>query len=166
MGDVGALGPHQREGAAHTPSACVGGFTLGDMPNSPSPPGQRRWRSAKAREWERLDAPTTAPAAPPMPDGDWTTEAVEAWRSWWASPMSSVWLESDQVALRRLLRLVDRGARGKKASHTAVMQLEDRLGLSPTARMRLQWQIAPRAVSPPPPEFDRAPPTHDPRVPS
>jgi hypothetical protein len=55
--------------------------------------------------------------------------------------MAAVWIEADTVALRRALRLVDQVARGNTAASGALTALEDRLGLSPLARRRLQWEI-------------------------
>jgi hypothetical protein len=45
--------------------------------------------------------------------------------------MASAWVESDGVALRRALRLVDDLAVGGNSDHHALTMLEDRLGLSP-----------------------------------
>jgi hypothetical protein len=52
-----------------------------------------------------------------------------------------VWLESDKVALRRALRLVDDISAGRGTEHSALTALEDRLGLTPKARRLLQWEI-------------------------
>ena len=65
--------------------------------------------------------------------------------------MASVWLEADGVALRRALRLVDAQARWCVAASGPLTALEDRLGLSPLARRRLQWEVD-RAAAPLAPE--------------
>lgn len=97
--------------------------------------------------------------------GPWAVDAKLAWREWWASPMARVWVESDKIALRRALRLVDDIATGRSNEHGALTALEDRLGLTPKARRNLQWEIdraanaAPALQSPPPP-----PPDADPRL--
>jgi hypothetical protein len=57
--------------------------------------------------------------------------------------MASVYLDADVPALIRAARLVAREAEGS-ASATELgelRQLEDRFGLSPLARRRLQWEI-------------------------
>ena len=64
--------------------------------------------------------------------------------------MAGQWLEADHVALRRALRLVDDTARGEHAgAHTALTQLEDRLGLTPKARRYLMWDARPDSASAP-----------------
>ena len=75
--------------------------------------------------------------------------------------MASQWLESDTVAIRRALRLVDDAARGVPGSHGALTQLEDRLGLTPKARRYLQWEARP--VTDPAPVIELAPIPDDPR---
>jgi hypothetical protein len=79
---------------------------------------------------------------PDAPRAGWSEEAERAWATWWASPMSAAWIEADLVALRRALRLVDASARGDSAASGPLTALEDRLGLTPLARRRLQWEIA------------------------
>jgi hypothetical protein len=56
--------------------------------------------------------------------------------------MADAWIASDGVALRRALRLVDDLSVGRSSDHGALTALEDRLGLTPLARRRLQWEIA------------------------
>lgn len=65
------------------------------------------------------------------------------WKTVWASPMSGVWLEADVPALARLAGLVDRLHRGEVSRDvlTEIRALEDRFGLSPMARRRLQWEL-------------------------
>jgi hypothetical protein len=57
--------------------------------------------------------------------------------------MATVWLEADVPTLRRLARLVDTEARGSAdpTLRAEIRHLEDRFGLSPLARRRLQWEI-------------------------
>jgi hypothetical protein len=120
-------------------------------------PGQRRKTRAGSGVWRTLAPPPADAPVPPMPSPHprrrWTVEAQRAWMDWWSSPMASQWLEADQVALRRALRLVDEAARGVRGTHTALTQLEDRLGLTPKARRYLQWEarsdFAPAPVVPP-----------------
>jgi hypothetical protein len=65
------------------------------------------------------------------------------WRLVWASPMAAVWLAADVPALERLARLLDKRERGSgpAAELAEIRQLEDRFGLSPLARRRLQWEV-------------------------
>jgi len=57
--------------------------------------------------------------------------------------MAGIYLEVDQAALVRLAGLVDRASRGEAGATVLaeVRQLEDRFGLSPLARRRLQWEL-------------------------
>jgi hypothetical protein len=57
--------------------------------------------------------------------------------------MSGVWLEADVPTLVRLAGLVDRLHRGESSRDvlTEIRALEDRFGLSPMARRRLQWEL-------------------------
>jgi hypothetical protein len=66
------------------------------------------------------------------------------WKTIWASPMAAVWLEADVPALTRLARLLDLLGEGEPSALllAEVRHLEDRFGLSPLARRRLQWEIA------------------------
>src|SRR5436309_546039 len=67
----------------------------------------------------------------------------EWWKTVWASPMAAVYLEADVPALARLATLVDRQERGEAGSRLLgeIRSLEDRFGLSPLARRRLQWEV-------------------------
>ena len=86
---------------------------------------------------------------PARDDGrEWTAEAVTTWGEWWRSPMATAWIEADQVALRRALRLVDDAARGRRGTDSALVALLDRLGLTPAGRLRLQWLAEPERKSP------------------
>jgi hypothetical protein len=112
---------------------------------APKPDGQRRRRNVDAHQWRYLQDGPSGIEPPPMPSkgkrGPWTNDAKSAWLEWWASPMARVWLESDKVALRRALRLVDDISAGRGTEHSALTALEDRLGLTPKARRFLQWEI-------------------------
>jgi hypothetical protein len=57
--------------------------------------------------------------------------------------MSDLWVDADVPALLRLARLVDLVGRGdvSAALLSEIRQLEDRFGLSPLARRRLEWQL-------------------------
>jgi hypothetical protein len=119
------------------------------MGRLPKPPDQVR-RPDRQR-WRRLDAPTRVDV-PPLPErhdhDGWTAEAEQAWSVWWRSPMATAWIEADQVALRRAIRLVDDAARGRRGTDSALVALLDRLGLTPAGRLRLQWLAEPDPKSP------------------
>ena len=62
--------------------------------------------------------------------------------------MAHQWLDADVDALRRLAWMVDVLTRGEGTAALAgeARQLEDRFGLSPVARRRLEWSIEPAEV--------------------
>lgn len=57
--------------------------------------------------------------------------------------MAAVYLDADVPALVRLARLIDQDSRGLAdgVTRSEIRQLEDRFGLSPLSRRRLQWEI-------------------------
>ena len=68
---------------------------------------------------------------------------VAWWETVWASPMASQFLSCDVPTLERLADLIDRTHRGESGSRllAEIRALEDRFGLSPLARRRLQWEM-------------------------
>jgi hypothetical protein len=90
--------------------------------------------------WTTLpNVPTTAP--PPPLEGDHTPRAGKLWGEWWATPMAVMWATWDAPALERLLTLYAEFWAGERAVMAEMRQLEDRFGLTPSARRRLFWQI-------------------------
>ena len=86
----------------------------------------------------------TAPALPKRrPDRRaWHRTTAEWWRIVWASPMASEYLESDVPGLLMLAVLRDDFARDPKPSLAGeIRQQEQRFGLSPIDRRRLQWEV-------------------------
>jgi hypothetical protein len=57
--------------------------------------------------------------------------------------MAAVWLEADVPALVRLATLIELLDEGDATAMVLaeIRQLEDRFGLSPLARRRLQWEL-------------------------
>lgn len=58
--------------------------------------------------------------------------------------MATVWVDADLDSLLRLAHMKDIVSRRPEvaALHAQITALEDRLGLSPAARRKLQWEIA------------------------
>ncbi len=111
----------------------------------PKPPGQRVERGAKSGGWKTL--PAAKPfKVPPLPKRKpaWLASTKGWWKTLWASPMATTYLEADLPALNRLAEMVDDRARGELgATETIAMTaLEDRFGLSPKARRALAWEIS------------------------
>lgn len=118
---------------------------------------RRRNKEPAARQLPPLPADTPPPAAekktprpkkaeiPPLGLGRNVLKSThDWWKTVWASPMAGEWIASDVPALRRLASLLDLSARGeaKATLLSEIRQLEDRFGLSPMARLRLQWKPA------------------------
>lgn len=63
--------------------------------------------------------------------------------------MASMWVEADVFGLERLASIFELAYQGGATASllAEARQLEDRFGLSPMARRRLQWQIAGEAVT-------------------
>lgn len=73
----------------------------------------------------------------------WHPLTLAAWKRAWASPMASQWLETDADALGRLAILWDEFYQKPKAQLLAEIRLqEQRFGLSPLDRSRLQWEVS------------------------
>lgn len=108
----------------------------------PKPAAQRRRRN-KAPAPVRLSAEASAKRkTPTLPGAARYSKATRAWwATVWASPMAAVWLEADVPALVHLAGLVDLLGQGEVTAMVLaeIRQLEDRFGLSPLARRRLQW---------------------------
>jgi hypothetical protein len=107
----------------------------------PKPPGQRRRRNAAAGPVKLPATPKRRAPAFPFADASASTRAW--WRTIWASPMAEGWLDADVPGLERLARLVELAGRDgvPMAVLTEIRHLEDRFGLSPMARRRLQWEL-------------------------
>jgi hypothetical protein len=70
------------------------------------------------------------------------------WELVWSSPMAAVYLPSDVPTLVRLALLLDQGSVASPKVLSEIRLLEDRFGLSPLARLRLQWQVDQVAAEP------------------
>lgn len=97
-----------------------------------------------------LPAGGRAEKAPVLPLKGASKEAREWWATAWASPIAAVWLDADVPGLVRLASLVDRVTKGDAPLTvlTEIRALEDRYGLSPLARRRLEWEVERTAAAP------------------
>lgn len=91
-------------------------------------------------------APAKPKKAPKLsnPDGrEWHPLTLEVWKRAWASEMSGQWLASDADALGRVAILWDEFYKSPDAKVMAEIRLqEQRFGLSPLDRSRLQWEVS------------------------
>ena len=110
----------------------------------PAPkPAHLRQRTNKKSGSAFLEAPVdpTVPAIP-NPDGRaWHPLTLKAWQHAWASPMATQWLLTDQDALGRLALLWDALYNGAVLVMAEIRLQEQRFGLSPLDRSRLQWEV-------------------------
>jgi len=120
----------------------------------PGPPPKRNARRRNARpDWVTLPASGRAgqPPAFPIeaPKGEGTTGRhpaglTDLWRQLWASPQAVQWEKlawTRVVARYALLVLASEQPRASGKTLEEVRHLEDRLGLTPMAMKRLQWEI-------------------------
>ncbi len=105
-----------------------------------------RQRTNKKSTNAILDSTPSSEKVPviPNPDGrTWHALTVMAWKHAWASPMASQWLVTDEDALGRLAVLWDEFYKAPDGKVMAEIRLqEQRFGLSPLDRSRLQWEVS------------------------
>jgi hypothetical protein len=111
----------------------------------PPKPAHLRQRSTtkKAGHAVLTAVPTTDAPDIPNPDGrGWHLLTLQSWARAWRSEMATKWLDSDVDGLGRLAILWDEFYKEPKATMLAEIRLqEQRFGLSPLDRTRLQWEI-------------------------
>jgi hypothetical protein len=80
----------------------------------------------------------------PNPDGrTWHELTLRGWKNAWESPMAAQWLTTDVDALGRLALMWDQFYKEPDGKVLAEIRLqEQRFGLSPLDRSRLQWEVA------------------------
>lgn len=113
------------------------------MPPPPKPASERRRRN-KMPEGVRLPAEGRCGPAPKWPISKATRVESVLWRQLWATPQAVAWERfgwTRMVAryVRCVLEVEEPGADTRMLAE--VRQIEDRLGLSPLAMLRLQWTI-------------------------
>lgn len=114
----------------------------GQLPKDPAARRRRNRRGATVLPVAGRDG--KAPSLGRRPGGgSWLKATREWWKVIWASPMATVWIDTDTHTLRRLAWIVDKTHRGEAtaASTREARLLEDAFGLSPYGRRRLEWSI-------------------------
>ena len=114
------------------------------MPAQPKDPSIRvRRNKASTKATLKSDASIIAPE---LPTYDWHPMVLAWWRDLWSSPMAPEFDDSDRHGLFKLALLhddfwkADQPKIRKEASAEIRLQ-EQRFGLSPIDRRRLQWEI-------------------------
>lgn len=118
-------GPPPKEGARNPANGKLEGGFAASAQRLP-----RSGRKGRAPAWPLPDKPTPAEA--------------HAWRYVWKLPQAVAWerLNSERTVARYCLVLAASEERGASGAILAeVRQMEDRLGLSPMALLRLRWSI-------------------------
>ncbi len=120
------------------------------MPGPPPKEGARypqngRLEGGFAASAQRLPRSGRKGAAPKWPlPGKPTAGESHAWRYVWTLPQAVAWerLNAERTVARYCIVLAASEERGAPAALLAeVRQMEDRLGLSPMALLRLRWSI-------------------------
>ena len=126
------------------------------------PRGRRQGHRAQAGNTAALALVQGAQKAPPACPGNLLKKSQVEWRRLWGLPVAVIWDGGDRLVAERLIRLKDeeyriaraiarrrvvKGSRGQPVQNplmrrqeslwTEIRQLEDRLGLSPRARLQL-----------------------------
>lgn len=115
------------------------------MSGPPPKPAHLRQRSNQ-RAGHAVIVAVNGLKVPEIPNPDaraWHPLTLTAWENAWQSPMASQWLDTDVDALGRLACLWDAFYQAPDAKVMSEIRLqEQRFGLSPLDRSRLQWEVA------------------------
>lgn len=108
----------------------------------PKPPELRQRRNKVSTRATLVVLDTKRKAVPELPKGDWSALTLAWWKNVWASPMSEEFLEADHHGLILLAHLIETYWRDPKTQTAAEIRAqEQRFGLSPLDRRRLQWEV-------------------------
>lgn len=111
----------------------------------PKHPSQRRRANASV-ELMHLPADGRCGEAPPWPLPKPTAAERAVWKELWTTPQAVAWerLGWTRSVARYCRGLVEAEKRDASAALLSeVRQMEDRLGLTPMAMLRLRWEVAP-----------------------
>lgn len=110
--------------------------------NGPPPTSQRQPNRSKGRTPRRILPAAGRPG--PAPDWPLTGKAPSSWDYLWSLPQALAWEQdrSHRTVARYARVLIQAEMTHAKGNVLAeARQLEDRLGLSPGAMLRLEWEI-------------------------
>lgn len=125
------------------------------MPGPAPKPAEQRRRVNKTNALIRLPMSGRPGPAPewPLPRSKPSCDAMDLWKQLWATPQAVAWERFGWV--RNVARYVTVCLTAESTLHPAALaetrQLEDRLGLSPMAMLRLRWEMtddAPEVAEP------------------
>ncbi|GAB6937087.1 hypothetical protein ACQP60_18895 [Isoptericola variabilis] len=119
---------------------------MAGMGPAPKPASTRARRNkTTTRATLKADASIIAPELPANPNG-WHDMVLEWWRDLWASPMAPEYDDADRHGLFELAMLRNdfwnaTSLFDRKMAATEIRLQDQRFGLSPIDRRRLQWEI-------------------------
>lgn len=116
---------------------------------APKHPSQRR-RTNSGPAMLQLPASGRPGDPPEWPLSRPRAAELKVWAELWALPQAVMWerLQWVRAVARYVRHLLDVEVRNPSTRILAeVRQMEDRLGLTPTAMMKLHWEIAPDEVA-------------------
>lgn len=110
---------------------------------APKSPDARRRRNAPLANTVRLPAEGRQGDPPAWPLSDPSPAAAARWERLWATPQAAAWerLGWFDVVARYVQVLIFAEQTMTATLLGEVRQLEDRLGLSPMAMLRLRWEV-------------------------
>lgn len=117
---------------------------MSGMGPPPKPASQRR-RTNPTIAMTRLPAEGRKGDPPPWPLSHGAYDP-EIWAQLWSTPQAAAWERLGPGTIRVVARYVVLLAEadvGEPKAAMEVRQIEDRLGLSPLAMLRLRWEVAP-----------------------
>jgi hypothetical protein len=114
---------------------------IGPLPK-PAHLRQRTNKKAGNAMIQAVDSPEI-PELPAHPDGrTWHAYTVESWCRAWGSAMASQWLPTEFDGVFRLaMKWDDYYLKGRASDLGEIRLQEQRFGLSPLDRSRLQWEV-------------------------
>lgn len=118
------------------------------MPPLPKPAGQARHRNKPMANTVKLPAEGRKGRTPKYPYGPLDKKWSAVWRDLWRTPSAVMWERNSWTrTVARYLRVLQAAEEGLDAGKPSaailaeVRQMEDRLGLTPVAMLRLRWEI-------------------------
>ena len=117
---------------------------MAGMGPAPKPTAQRR-RGLASAAMTRLPAEGRQGEPPEWPLATTAAFDEDTWRDLWSTPQAAAWERLGVGTVRLVARYVVLLAEadvGEPKAAAEVRQIEDRLGLSPLAMLRLRWEVA------------------------
>jgi hypothetical protein len=116
-----------------------------DMPGPPPKPDNQRRRRNATVAMTRLPSEGRTGETPEWPLASSAAYDEDLWAELWSTPQAVAWERLGAGTVRVVARYVVLLAEadvGEPKAAMEVRQLEDRLGLSPLAMLRLRWEVA------------------------